>query len=160
VGQYRITRNFEASIVKYIEAELVTANWTGVNVEKTFAKIYDIELPSICVRVGDTIHEKVEVGSDSTKRDAQVLIDIFAENDGQRLDLKDFLIDIFKGGLVFNEYTVTNGVISDTTSNGRIRVLDITDTPLNFNTDKSALDVHDRYRHILTLSVSTGKVEA
>lgn len=156
---YRISRNLEASIIKFIEAQLVLASWTGINVTKTFAKVYSLSLPSICVRVGDTAHEKVEVGSDSTKRDAQVLIDIFAENDGQRLDLKDFLIDILKGGLVYNEYTIVNGAISEIVPNGRIRVLSISDTPLDFNTGKSDLDVADRHRHLLSLSVSTGEVE-
>ena len=156
---YRISRNIEASIVEYIKAELESAGWTNVNVEKTFSKVYEIELPTICVRVGDTIHNPVELGSNSTIRDAQVLIDIFGSNDGNRLDLKDFLISIFRNGLVFNEYTIANGKIVDTVSNGRIRVLNITDIPLDFSTDKNDLDIHDRYRHLLTLTVSTGKAE-
>jgi len=159
MGIYRESRNFEASVIKYIREKLVEANWTGITVLKTFAKVYEIALPSICVRLGDTIHTKVELGSDSTYREPQILIDIFAENDGQRLDLKDFLVSIFKSGLVFNEYTITNGVISDTTPTGRIRVLEISDTPLNFNTDKSDLDTKDKYRHLISLDVSTGKVE-
>ena len=159
MGIYRESRNYEASVIHFIESKLVEANWTGITVLKTFAKVYEISLPSICVRLGDTVHTKVELGSDSTYREPQILIDIFAENDGQRLDLKDFLVSIFKSGLVFNEYTITNGVISDTAPTGRIRVLEISDTPLNFNTDKSDLDAKDRYRHLISLDVSTGKVE-
>ena len=156
---YRISRNIEASIIKYIEEQLIEASWSGITVEKTFARVYAIRLPVICVSLGDTVHDPVELGSNSTTREAQVLIDVFAENDGQRLDLKDFLVSIFRSGLIFNEYTIEDGEISNINPTGRIRVRNITDIPLDFNTDKSALDTHDRYRHLLTLEVSTGKVE-
>ena len=116
-------------------------------------------LPSICVRIGTTIHERVEVGSDSTWRTPQVLIDIFSTSDGQRLDLKDFLIEKLKGGMPYYEYEITNGVVTDKTQNGRIRILEITDNPINFDSDKDQLDVHDRYRHILALNISLGSVE-
>lgn len=155
---YRQSRNIEASIIDFLTTELVTDNWT-VNVEKTFAKIYDIECPSICVRVGDTIHDRVEIGTTSTIRTVNVLLDIFATSDGQRLDLKDYLIDELKGGLVYYEYVVSNGTVQSKTANGRIRVLELDDTPIDFDVNKSDLDIHDRYRHLISLSVSLGQVE-
>lgn len=158
MGAYRISRNIEGSIIQYI-ADEISGEWSDIHVEKTFSRIYDLELPGICIRCGVTEHEKVEIGADSTVRSPQVLIDIFATSDGQRLDIKDFLIDILKSGFPYYEYTISNGTIQSKTENGRIRVLDITDTPINFDSDKEGLDPHDRYRHLLTLTVSLGRVE-
>jgi hypothetical protein len=38
-------------------------------------------------------------------------------------------------------------------------VLNIKENPVDFDTDKNKLEVHDRYRHLITLEVTTGKVE-
>jgi len=158
MGVYRPSRNIEASIIEFIREELA-GDWTNINVEKTFARIYDLKLPSICIRVGTTAHEKAEIGADSTTRTPQVLIDIFCTSDGQRLDLKDFLIEKLKSGLPYYNYTIVNGQIQSKVQDGRIRVLTIDDAPVNFEADRDALDVHDRHRHALTLGVSLGRVE-
>ncbi len=156
---YRISRNLEASIIDYVRTE-ITGAWSNIRVEKTFARIYDIELPSVCVRVGTTTHEKVELGGDSTVRTPNILLDIFATSDGQRLDIKDFLIEKLKAGLPYYDYIISNGKTTSKTENGRIRVLNIDDTPIDFDVDKNSLDTHDRFRHLLTLSISLGRVEA
>ena len=155
---YRVSRNIEASLIQFIEDQLVGA-WVGISVEKAFSRVYKIDLPVICIRCGTTSHDSTEIGGNSTVRTPNVLIDIFAEDDGQRLDLKDFLIEKLRGGCVYYDYTITNGQIISKTANGRIRVLNIDDTPIDFDVEKSKLDVHDRYRHLLSLSVSLGRVE-
>ncbi len=159
MGTYRITRNLEASIIDYIKDELIAGAWNNISVEKTFARIYDLPVPGICVRCGTTEHEKVEIGADSTTRNPQVLIDIFGSDDGLRLDLKDFLIEVLKGGLPYYAYTIANGTVQSKVEDGRIRILEFDDVPVNFDTDREELDPHDRYRHLLTLSISLGKVE-
>jgi len=164
VGSYRRTRNIEASIIEYLQSE-INNDWNNITVEKTFSRVYGIpfneksKTACICVRVGTTGHDKVELGSNSTKREPQLLLDIFASSDGQRLDLKDYIIEKIKNGIVYYEYEIENGQIKTKTANGRITVLDIDDAPLNFDTDKNALDVHDRYRHLLTLTTSISQVE-
>ena len=131
---YRITRNIEASFIDFITFS-VNTDWSGINVEKTFARVYDLELPTICVR------------------------DVFCKSDGQRLDLKDYLIEKLKGGIVYYDYIIANGAIQTKTANGRIRVMSIDDTPVDFDMDKDKLDVHDRYRHLLSLTISLGRIE-
>ena len=158
MGLYRISRNIEASFIDFLKP-LLQANWGFNRTEKTFARIYSIELPSVCIRVGDTIHSKAQIGDDSTIRNVHVLIDIFATNDGLRLDLKDYIIGIIKSGLDYYEYEIENGQIKNRTKNGRIRVLIIDETPINFGTDKNDLDQHDRYRHLLDLTINLGKIE-
>lgn len=158
MGTYNKSRAIEASLIDYIRDNL-SGSWTGINIEKTYRRVYDAPLPSVCIRCGTTIHEKAEIGADSTTRNPQVLLDIFAENDGQRLDLKDFLIDILKNGVPYYNYTISGGSVQSKTQDGRIRILEISDEPVNFDANKNVLDVHDRYRHLLTFSVSLGRVE-
>lgn len=156
---YRESRNIEASVIDYLTTEL-EASWTNIRVEKTFARIYDIDLPAVCIRVGDTVHTKAEIGADSTVRTVQVLIDIFASSDGQRLDIKDFIIEKLRSGCIYYDYIIVDGAIQSKTANGRIRAMDIDDSGVNFDTDKDRLDPHDRYRTLITLSMSLGRIEA
>jgi len=159
MGLYRISRNIEASFIDFLKP-LLQADWGFDRVEKTFAQIYDITVPSVCIRVGDSIHSKAEIGDDATIRDVHVLIDIFATSDGQRLDLKDYIIEKIKNGLNYYEYEKETGQIKTRTQNGRIRVLTIDETLINFGTDKETLDVHDRFRHLIDLTISLGRVES
>ena len=158
MGIYRTTRNIEASLIDYITTQ-INASWTGVAVEKTFARIYDIDLPSICVASNVSSHEKAEIGSDSTVRTVQILINIFGSSDGNKLDLTDFLVEKLKGGCVYYNYVIENGVVKTKTADGRIRVTDVTITPLNFTEDRNNLDPHDRFRNLITLEVGLGKIE-
>jgi len=155
---YRISRNIEASIIDYLKEQINLA-WTGVSVEKSFVRIYKISLPSVCIRCRNTAHDPVELGSNATKRSPIVLIDLFCANDGQRLDLKDYIISKIKSGIPYYEYEIEAGVVKNKLETGRIRVRIEDDNPINFDTDRNELDVHDRHRHLITLTVSTGKVE-
>lgn len=167
MGQYRKSRNLEASIIDYLTSMLSqSGGWSNISVEKSFERVYGLSMDAnnqaavVCIRLTDTQIRKIEIGTESIVRDALVIVDIFATSDGQRLDLKDYILDKVKGGMPYFEYTVSGRTISAKTQNGRIRVLTITDVPVNLNTDKSALDVHDRYRHSLSLSVSLSQVES
>jgi len=159
MGQYRTSRAIEASLIDFLKP-LLEANWGNISVEKTFAKIYDISLPSVCIRVGDTSHAKAEIGDDSTIRTVQVFIDIFASSDGQRLDIKDFIVENIKNGGIFYDYVISGGSVQSKTANGRLRVTSIEDSGINFDTDKEKLDKHDRYRSLITLSISLGRIES
>lgn len=158
MGTYRQSRDIEASLIDFLTTELESA-WSSIQVEKTFARIYDIELPSVCIRVGDTAHVKAEIGAESTIRTVQVFIDIFASSDGQRLDLKDFIVEKIRGGCIYYDYIISGGTVQSKTANGRIRVMDIDDSGVNFDQDRDRLDVHDRYRTLVTLSISIGRIE-
>lgn len=159
MGTYRQSRNIEATCIERIETILTDNNYTGVNVEKSFARVYSIDLPVICVRVGDTIHSGVEIGSHLTKRKPLILIDVFANSDGQRLDLSNLLVSNLKQGFDYVEYVIVNGEISTRTTNGRIIVESIDDHSVDLGVDKSQLDVHDRYRHLITIHASKSSLE-
>jgi hypothetical protein len=158
VTTYRISRDIEASIIDALTTN-VNADWTGVTVVKTFKRVYTFEPPVICVRVGTTTHDWIEIGDNATTRAAQVLIDVFGSSDGNRLDLKDYIIEKVKNGFIFYEHVIANGVVQSSTANGRIRVLDITDSLITIDTDQSTVHTLDRFRHLVELEVSTGQME-
>lgn len=156
---YRTSRNIEASIIDTIKDELTLGGWNNINVEKTFARVEPAKIPAIVVRVGNTTHIRAEVGGTSTYRQPLVLIDIFGTDDGIRLDLKDFLIEKLKSGIPYYNYVISNGQVQTKTLDGRINVVNISDTEVNLGIDKDDLDVIDRFRHLLTLTIETGRVE-
>ena len=161
---YRTSRNLEASIIDFITTQIAESPyaWTNINIEKSFANIYELSMPSICVIADTTTFTPVEVGDNLFRRETLIVIDLFTENDGQRLDLKDTLLAILRDGCPFYEFTITRSGRTSSASkiqNGRIRILKVADAPVKFGVDKEKLDVRDRYRHRLTLTVSTGKAE-
>ncbi len=158
MGEYRQSRNIEISTKDYITA-VVNASWSNVRVLRSFSDVKDDNLPAICIRLGNpTSHNTNEVGSTSTIRTSTLLIDIFSTDDGNRLDLKDFLIEKLKGEWDYKKYTITNKVSSNIVD-GKIKRITITDTEVSPSQDKSQLAKVDRYRHLITLTVTTGKVE-
>ena len=162
---YKVSRNIEASFVDFLKEQL-ELSWTNISVIKGFEKAYDtkIPLPVVAIRAENTVYDKVEIGSNSFTRTVQVFVNLFADSDGLRLDLKDSIIGILKNGLIYYEYTIAkqgrNAIIEEKEANGRIRIQSIDDTPIDFNIDdKTKLNERDKYRHLLTLSVSIGRVE-
>lgn len=162
MATYRTTRNLEASLLDFLTEE-VAETWSNVNIIKSFSQVYELSLPTICISAEDTTYTKIQIGDNSFERNVMVICDIFAENDGQKLDLKDTLVDILKDGCPYYEYktkkTGRTAIVEEKTQNGRIRIIDIVDTPVNFAVEKDKLDVRDRFRQRLTLTISTGKVE-
>jgi hypothetical protein len=162
---YRRTRNIEASVIDYIIAQLASASWTGIAVVKGFEEAYGLNLPVIAVRSESSVTNHGELGDNAEVRDYQVLINLFSTSDGQRLDLKDFIIDIMKVGCPYYKYITQKSsdgrstIIQSKTAEGRIRVLKIGDTSIKFDTEKSKLETIDRYRHLITLTVNRGKLE-
>jgi hypothetical protein len=165
MGKYRTSRNLEASIIDFIKEKLTEANWSNINVEKTFSRIYGLQMDenketaAICVRASDTSRKRIEVGSDLMLRSELILIDIFATSDGQRLDLVDFLVGVLIKGMPYYEYQTDKSNVMTKIQNGQIRFLTMDDKPVNLNMDKSSLEVQDRYRHLISATVSLGRVE-
>lgn len=160
MSTYRQSRNCEASIIDGVKTILTANGWANVSVEKTFSRVYDKIPPTVCIRVGDTTHLWAEIGDNYTRREVQVLIDLFCTSDGQRLDLKDCLISNLKDGFIYYDYIINNGTIQSKIANGRISILNIIDRPIDFEIDKNELEPQDRYRHLITLTISLGKIES
>jgi len=132
----------------------------SLNVEKSFEKIYAKPLPSLFLRVEDTSYDFAEIGSDLVTRKPILYVDLFCQNEGQRMDYKDWFVLILRTGFPYYDYVIANnGTVSSKTVNGRVKVLEIRDTPLSFLDNRDKLDIHDLYRSQIVMTLSLGRVE-
>ena len=146
---YRISRNIEASLIDWLTEELEDSGWTGIRIEKAFAEIYKGTLPAICINVLETRPEKLEVGSKTNLKYFTINIRIFANSDGLRLDLADFITDLLEDDINYYAYTITNGEVAQKDLSGRIVITRFfEDRKELINT--SNLEKEDRYRHLLS----------
>jgi hypothetical protein len=145
---YRITRNAEASIVDYITTQLVTDGWV-CRMELDFSESYKGTLPCITVNADDRPDERREVGSDSLSNYFTVEIRVFANNAGERKDLRDWLLTKVMSGINYYTYVISNGTVSSKTLAGRISFIKILINRKELkNTDNTTL--YDRERHLLS----------
>lgn len=155
---YRKTNNILASIYYFITAQL-TADGLTWNLIYGFKKTYSTTLPVIAIRA--VIKELVfaEIGSTSTTKDYSIYIDIFASDDDEKNNIKDWLTETIIDGCAYNTYVIGNdGVPVATATSKNIIITSLSEEAINLNTDKSQLDIHDRYRFRLNLTVTTGEV--
>jgi hypothetical protein len=145
---YRITRNIEASIIDMITANLVTDSWTGIRTEKSFSEVYKGTLPCIVVNALEIRPQKLEIGSKTNIKNFTVNIRVFALNDGQRLDLSDWLFDELEDDVNYYTYTINSGVATKVLA-GRIVVTRFFENRKEL-VNTSDLEKEDRYRHLLS----------
>jgi hypothetical protein len=147
---YRESRNLEASLIDWLTAQLASAGWTGIRVEKVFTEVYKGTLPAICIEQNPETEIKKEIGSKKWLKNLSFNIRIFATSDGQRLDLKDFITNLLEDDINYYVYTIVNGVVSTKVLSGRIIVLEITRNEKELvNTEN--LEKEDKYRHIISV---------
>jgi len=146
---YRTSRNVEASIVDRITADLSSGGWTGIPVEKGFPQEYKGKTPMIAVECLEIRPEKLEVGGKNYIKNFNIKIRIFANNDGQRLDLSDWLFDKLLDDTNYYSYTITNGAVSAKVLTGRIVIINWLDNRKEL-TNTEGLEKEDRYRHLFS----------
>jgi len=149
MAYFRETRNVELSCISHLTTQ-INANWSGVSVVKSFQDATAAAIPVVCVRLLDTSSRTREIGATTLNHTYNIIIDIFAKSDGQRLDLADFLTDLIKDGWVYYEHGHVPGHPDqlNTTANGRVhfegllenRRIDFVETVAD----------QDKYRHIIS----------
>jgi len=153
MGVYRATRAIESSVVDYLIAQLVLSNWTGINVIKSSAEIYLGKYPAIVVMVaGGKRYVRREIGSKIYIKYYTLNLRIFADNDGQRLDLAEWLGDLLESDIDYYTYTITNGVVSSKVLAGKINITEIIRDDKEL-TNTEGLIKEDRCRHLITCRV-------
>ena len=144
---YRQSRNLEASIGDKITSQLTTDGWTGIRVEKDFVKAIKGELPCISIGVNSIDPIRLEIGSKTNLKYYEISIRIIATKDGLRIDLSDWILDLFEDDIDYYVYTITSGVVSAKVLSGKICIDEITRHEKELqNTDN--LSQEDKYRNI------------
>jgi hypothetical protein len=150
MGQYRISRNCEGSIINWLEIKLEEDFWS-VRVEKAFSKIYDGTLPAMAVMVGPTTITRREIGGKTFLKVPEISIRIFATSDGQRLDLKDWLIDELENDIDYFTYSIEDGQAEQKLLAGKISIRQILRDDKELSNIEN-LNKVDKFRHIITFS--------
>jgi hypothetical protein len=154
---YRRSRNIEVSLIDYFRAELISDGWNGIQVEKSI-KQSEIKLPAILIYCSDTATQKKEIGGSKYIKFPTVTIRIYAENDGQRLDLADWLLEKLEGTINYYTYVISGGQVTSKTLAGGITITKIIRNEKELsNTDPENLEYRDRYRHNITISCFIGE---
>lgn len=142
-------RNIELSTIEHLTTQ-INANWSNVNVVKTFTQVTEKSLPVVCIRLLDNNSFRREVGSDTFENRYGLIIDIFAKSDGQRLDLADAIAGYLQGGWVYYNFSQTSGSPETLTkvADGRVQLVKFTrNSRLDFGDNVS---FQDRFRHIIS----------
>lgn len=153
---YRKSRNIEASLIDFITAELSVDGWTGINVSKGFPQDYKGKLPMIGIEALELRPQKLEIGSKRNLKYFTVKIRIIAKNDGQRLDLADWLFDELEEDIDFYEYVITSGQVSTKTLTGRLVITKWFENRKELQ-NTEVLESEDRYRHVFIFEVIVAK---
>lgn len=161
----RTSRNLAHSIKEFMESKLEYYNWPEVSVIFRNQRTDQLSLPYIAIKIGSTIHNRVEFSSSSTYRNFAIILDLFCESDIQRDDLKDTIISFVKSSFPYNQYEMhtgddVNALIISSHNKGQVRVISLDDEEIDLNVPKSQLSDVDRYRHRITLNCMLGIVEA
>jgi hypothetical protein len=150
MAQYRLSRNTEASVVDFITTQLCTDGWSGIRVEKGFSQAYGGTIPCITVDLFDRPDRRLELGGDKLSKFVIIELRVFATSDGNRQDLKDWLLDSVISGIPYYEYIITNGIVSEKILKGRINVIEITSNRKEL-VNLENLSKEDKFRHLLSL---------
>jgi hypothetical protein len=152
MAYFRETRNVELSTIEFLTAQ-INASWTGVTTVKTFQEAEAAKLPVVCIRLLDTLSTTREIGQTLLAHNYNIVIDIFAKSDGQRLDLADFITNLIPDGWVYYEYSHTPGHPDQlsTSAAGRVNFQSILENRrIDFY---ETIEDQDKYRHIISFLV-------
>lgn len=148
-------RDVEISLLDYLTTE-IAVYWSGVTVLHTFKDVYakNVNLPVVCVRLSDTQSTRLEIGDNTLDDRYLLVIDIFCNSHGQRLDLAATVKDLVRVGWVHYNHSRQSG---DTTgiltaiANGRDTVTEfVTDAQVDIG---ESVDTRDRFRHNISIRV-------
>jgi len=154
MSYFRTARNLEISTIKYLKDQ-IDENWSGVTTIISFTQAYSntIKLPVVCIRLMDQNTDRLEIGSTTWNHRYNIVIDVFAKSDPQRIDLTDFILETIKDSWVYNTYSHASGTNAEivATPDGRIMVTAIIE---NGRVDiGETVESKDRFRQSLIFTV-------
>ena len=160
MSTWKLYRNLENSLKDFLDTKISDDSLTGDN--GNTVQVYigrensdTWQLPSISIYMDSETLNRFEIGSNSRQNEQLIIIDIYATNEGERLDLAKWLVDTINDGWTYYTYTV-NPVTPETptkvvgglvninfNSNGRVTLIQ----------NVSEIDAH-RHRISLTVWIS------
>lgn len=154
MAYFNKARNIEASIIEYL-TQCFSSEWSslGINVVKGYSNAYQSNLPVVAVGLDDVDTAPVEIGSTAINKTYYFNIDIFARNDGEKIDIVDYLLDILRRGCDYLEQSYESGSYENiiTSVNGRVGIKLISNNSVEFGDTK---DSKDAFRYYINISAN------
>jgi len=151
-----LTERIILSLIKFLE------NNNDILGAKSINRITPKEkdLPAIIIREGTSSYRDIEIGSRLYKRQITLYIEIFANNDAERLTLKDKVISLLrKNSIPIYDISAGEGEYVFGEPTDYMNVIDMTDYRIRLGEDLANLDLIDRYRHLINVTFDIGKIE-
>jgi hypothetical protein len=155
---FQTNRDVELSTIYYLETQ-IDASWSNVEVTKMMPNVGKTRVtslpdrPIVVARLLEQDTSRFEVGNTRLSNKYNIIIDIFARSDGQRIDLAGFILDKLKDSWTYYEHSHTSGdpTSLDRSADGKIlvdefmqnRKIQIFDNPEEF----------DKFRHFMSIIV-------
>ena len=154
---WQLYRNLENSLKDFLDTKITTDSVTDINGVKVPVRVgrkndNDWTLPCISVYMESETLIPFEIGS-TLKDDRQlIIIDIYATNEGERLDLAKWLTTTINDGWRYYSYTpnIATPESPDKVAGGLVNVDFLTNTRVNLGQNSDELDAH---RHRVSINV-------
>ena len=154
--EWGIKRNIENSLYVFLTDKIDENNVTDSNNDKILIRVgrkvsKDWTLPCITIYLDDTTSERAEVGSNNRLKSYLIIMDIYATNDGERLDLSDWLEKIVENGFrYFSMLPSTSGPQTPIqTAGGLVEVNFVTNARVALGQN---VDPEDAHRHRISIN--------
>ena len=154
---WRLYRNLENSFKDFLDTSiasdgLVDENGSAIPVRIGRKNDSDWTIPFFSVYMESETLDNFEIGS-NLKDDRQLIVlDVYASNEGERLDLTKWLVDTINDGFRYYSYTYNSVTPESPTkvAGGWANIKFLTNTRINLGQNVAKADAH---RHQVTVSV-------
>lgn len=154
---WQLYRNLENSLKDFLDTEISTDSVTDINGTAVPVRVGrknddNWTIPCISLYVESETLERFEIGSNNRDERELIIIDIYATNEGERLDLAKWVTDTINNGWQYYTYTVNVATPEspNKVAGGWVNVDFLSNTRINLGNNVSQLDV---YRHRISINV-------
>ena len=154
---WQLYRNLENSLKDFLDQKIIDDSVTDINDVNVPVRVGrknddNWTLPCISLYVESETLERFEIGSNNRDDRQLIIIDIYATNEGERLDLAKWLSTTINNGWRYYSYTPNIATPESPTkvAGGLVNVDFLTNTRVNLGQNTDEIDAH---RHRVTINV-------
>jgi len=154
--EWRTSRNIENSLYVFLtdqvdENSVTDSNNVNIPIRVGRKVSKDWTLPCITIYLDDKTSERAEVGSNNRLKSYLIIMDIYATNEGERLDLSDWLEETVNNGFrYFSMLPSTSGPQTPIqTACGLVEVNFVTNARVALGQN---VDPEDAHRHRISIN--------
>lgn len=144
-------KNLENSLKDFLYSEITTGN-IDCDIRVGRKEDNSWSIPCITLYVESKVAPRLEIGSNKRAKVHLMILDIYATNDGERLDLANWLEDTINDGFRYYSYTpnISNPESPTKVAGGLVEVDFVTNSRVSLGQN---IDETDKYRHRITINV-------